>query len=129
MSFSGWSGKLTTFGCSRRRRASSSSTFGGGLMYESMYGFDLNRIGRSSSFLSAGAKSYRDVSSRRLIATEWMSMRSSIDMQRSTNASTSSSPYRSTYPRMRAAWLAISSIIFRVVCAKYALFLKKSQWP
>ena len=39
------------------------------------------------------------------------------------------SPYRSTYPRMRAAWLAISSIIFRVVCAKYALFLKKSQCP
>ena len=30
---------------------------------------------------------------------------------------------------MREAWLAISSIIFRVVCAKKRLFLKKSQWP
>ena len=31
--------------------------------------------------------------------------------------------------RIRAPWLAISSIILRVVCVKYELFLKKSQWP
>ena len=63
------------------------------------------------------------------MATEWMSIRSSIDMHLSRNASTSSSPCRSTNRRMRAPWLAISSIILREVCAKYALFLKKSQWP
>ena len=45
------------------------------------------------------------------------------------NVSTSSTPKRSMYRRTRLPWLAISSIILRLVWLNQKLFLKKSQWP
>ena len=43
--------------------------------------------------------------------------------------STASSPCCSMYERMRVPWLAISSIILRLVWLNQTLFLKKSLWP
>ena len=43
--------------------------------------------------------------------------------------STVSSPYRSMYERIRLPWLAVSSIILRLVWLNQMLFLKKSLWP
>ena len=43
--------------------------------------------------------------------------------------STASSPWRSMWARMRLPWLAVSSIILRLVRLKQTLFLKKSLWP
>ena len=60
---------------------------------------------------------------------EWMSIRFSSDRQLSMKFSTVSSPYRSMYERMRLPWLAISSIILRLVWLNQMLFLKKSLWP
>ena len=44
-------------------------------------------------------------------------------------SSTFSTPSLSIQRRTRVAWLAISSIIRRLVWAKEKLFLKKSQCP
>ena len=63
------------------------------------------------------------------MTVEWMSIRFSSDRQLSMKFSTTSSPYRSMYDRMRLPWLAVSSIILRLVWPKKALFLKKSLCP
>ena len=44
-------------------------------------------------------------------------------------SSTASTPWRSMWWRTRVAWLAITSIIRRLVLANHRLFLKKSAWP
>ena len=45
------------------------------------------------------------------------------------NVSTVSSPNRSMYDRIRLPWLAVSSIILRLVRLNQILFLKKSLCP
>ena len=61
---------------------------------------------------------------------EWMSIRSSMHRQASMNVL--DLLHADTAPcsrRMRLPWLAISSIILRLVWLNQTLFLKKSQWP
>ena len=58
-----------------------------------------------------------------------MSIRFSSERQLSMKFSTVSSPCRSMWVRMREPWLAISSIILRLVWLNQMLFLKKSLWP
>ncbi len=44
-------------------------------------------------------------------------------------SSTVSTPWRSMCERTRVAWLAMASIIRRLVRLNHRLFLKKSAWP